>query len=127
MRERDRKIKQTGPVRKLGSTDMCEVCGNTYTVTCGLQKYCPGCAKDAVRAIDRVQSLEYYHRNKEQINHVRNQRRRKTNVCVICGKEFLANGKCTNTCSPECHAIIKKEWQRKADKKRNRNKKTGCS
>ncbi len=124
MRQRDRERKRNGPLRNLGSTDNCAVCGNQYIVTSGLQKYCPNCAKDAVRAIDRVHGLEYYHANKERINPARNQKRRKTNVCVICGKEFLANGSPTVTCSDECHNKLKKIWQKRADdKRRPRNKK----
>lgn len=128
IRQRDRDRKRNGPSRKLGSTDICAVCGKTYTVTSGMQRYCPDCAIDAIRAIDRAQGREYYQANKEWLKPVRNQRRRKTIVCVICGKEFPANGKPTVTCSPECHAVRKKEWQKRGDekRKRKRNKKADC-
>ena len=54
----------------------CEICGKEYVIASARQKYCPDCAKDAVKAVDRQQGLEYYHINKKRINPVRNERRR---------------------------------------------------
>lgn len=52
IRERDldkyqRKI--AGRLRKIGSTDTCQVCGKQYTVDHSNQKYCPGCSESEMR------------------------------------------------------------------------------
>jgi len=65
-----------GFVRHIGDTDICEVCHAPYIVTGGGQRYCKDCAPEAVRAVDRKQSLEWYHQNSDTYNPVRNKRRR---------------------------------------------------
>ena len=56
-REQQRKRRaQGGALRPLGSTDTCVICGKSYVVNSARQKYCPDCAHDAVRAVDREQS-----------------------------------------------------------------------
>ena len=52
-----------GTTRKLGSTGVCEICGKEYIVSSGLQRYCPGCAPDAVREIDRAQARAWARAN----------------------------------------------------------------
>ena len=113
---------KAGTARRLGSEDLCAVCGQPYTVNSGLQKYCPKCAPEAVAALDRQQGMEYYKTNKERINPVRNARRRKMSICVICGKIFPAAGTCTNTCSPECRTLKRRQLNRKYDTKRSPRK-----
>jgi len=120
-KSKDNYKQRLGLTRKLGSTDNCARCGKPYTVTGGLQKYCPGCAVEAMRENDRNQALQYYEDNKEQINPVRNDKRRvKTKKCVVCGKEFDPNGTVRNTCSQECRRKQRQIWQREADKKRKK-------
>lgn len=51
--ETDRRHKarvKAGLTRRLGSTDKCQRCGKEYIVSGGMQKYCPDCAEEAVRA-----------------------------------------------------------------------------
>lgn len=48
IRQRDREKHQrqrAGTLRKIGSTDLCDKCGRTYTVTGGYQKFCPVCSE----------------------------------------------------------------------------------
>lgn len=107
-----------GTTRKIGSTDICEVCGKEYIVSGGLQKYCPDCAPDAVREIDRAQARAW-----SSANTTPESRRKARNAaaamhkCVVCGKLFPhdpARGKAT-TCSKECSAALhdarSKEWE----------------
>lgn len=124
-RERNHKYKQRrreGRSRKLGSTDLCEVCGKEYTVTAGLQKYCPDCAAEAIAAKDRIKSREW---NAANIDYdKRREDRQKATAflkCVICGTEFQPDGGAPITCSPECSAALQKK--NTADyQKRNREK-----
>ena len=72
--------KKKGLARKLGSIDICERCGKEYTVTAGLQKYCPDCAPEAIAEKDRELGLEFYHKNKYFINSARAQKREKSSL-----------------------------------------------
>lgn len=120
-KSKDNHKQRLGLTRKIGSTDNCARCGKPYTVTGGLQKYCPDCADEAMRENDRNQARQYYEDNKEQTNPVRNNKRRvKTKQCVICGKEFDANGTAKKTCSDDCRKKQRQTWQREADKKRKK-------
>lgn len=120
-KSKDNYKQRMGLTRKIGSTDYCTRCGKPYTVTGGLQKYCPDCAAEAMQENDRNQALQYYEDNKEQTNPVRNDKRRvKTKQCVICGKEFDADRTARNTCSEECRKKQRQTWQREADKKRKK-------
>ncbi len=65
-----------GNVRHIGSLDICVRCGAEYLVCDPNQIYCPTCAPDAIKEIDKMQGLAYYHRNKDRLNPVRNERRR---------------------------------------------------
>lgn len=127
-RECDRKWKQKKRAgmptsRPLGSIGRCEICGAEYIVTSARQRYCPNCAKSAVAAVDRKQAMEHYEAAKETENPRRNERRRvKTKTCVICGKLFPADGTARNTCSSECAKKQRKEWQRKKNTKRRKQK-----
>lgn len=103
--------KRAGAVRKIGSTAMCESCGKPYTVQSGQQRYCPDCAENQIAAKDRQQGLEYYHKNKDWINPIRNLTR-STHVCRICGKVFVGEHK-QFYCSPEC---LKEANRRHAEK-----------
>ena len=57
---------KAGNARQIGGTDICQICGKEYTVTGGLQRYCPQCAPDAVREIDRAQSREWMAEHREE-------------------------------------------------------------
>ena len=51
--------------RPLGSTDKCTVCGKEYVVKSSRQKYCPECAYDAVREVDRPASRAWNREHKD--------------------------------------------------------------
>ena len=114
--------KKEGKVRSIGSTDICQRCGKPYTVDSGLQKYCPDCREEAMKELDRTQSLEYYHENKEQINPRRNIKRAALpRRCPVCGNDFKPRGP-QKYCSAECKNKMFKPLQPAYDKNRKRNK-----
>lgn len=84
--------KREGKAREIGSADICKNCGKKYIVVGSLQKYCPECAPEMIKALDRVQGLEYYKKNKGTINPTRKIVRRKPNFCEKCGKPIPAAG-----------------------------------
>lgn len=105
-RERSAKYRKSTPKRSLGSKDICQNCGEEYTVEGGLQKYCPKCQDIMHKKLDTEQSLEYYRKNKEIINPARNAKRRVPDArCVICGKDFKRSGR-AKAC-PECRKEYK--------------------
>lgn len=75
-REASRRHKANGTSRALGSTDLCMVCGKPYTVNSGQQKYCPDCAYDAVRAVDRQASRAWNHAHKDTYYPTKNAKRK---------------------------------------------------
>lgn len=99
--------KRNGKSREIGSCDFCQNCGKKYIVSGSLQKYCPICAPEMHRALDRVQGLEYYERNKDKINPPRKIARRKKKLCERCGKDISAVGK-KRFCD-SCAVCAKKE------------------
>lgn len=117
----DNQKQKLGLTRKIGSIDRCERCGKSYTVTGGLQKYCPDCSAAAMKENDKNHAKQHYRDNKEQINPVRYEKRRvKTKQCVICGKMFEADGTPRNTCSPECRKKQRQIWQKTGDANRTK-------
>lgn len=119
-RERERLHKQKGSNRPLGSTDYCVACGKPYIVNGGLQKYCPKCAPKEVAKIDRKQSLEYYGKNKEQINPKRYAERAmdlSELTCAVCGKKFSGHKNqkvCGEKCREKYIKIQAREYERNA-------------
>ena len=120
---RRRKYRASGFSRHLGDIDNCVVCGKEYVVCSGLQKYCPDCAPEAVREIDREQSIRW---NRENDYYAKREEtpRRGVKICVVCGREIApGTGTATVTCSPECADARRKEIQHRADaKRRSRSK-----
>ena len=126
-RERERIYRERqklGNTRKLGSTDICEVCGKEYIVTGGLQKYCTECSAEAIAAKDRIKSREW---NRQNIDYdkQREDRQKATapRKCVICGKEYIPDGGGSVTCSRECAAEHRKrqhsKWETEHREERN--------
>lgn len=115
--------KAAGQTRKLGSLDICTVCGKPYTVNGGLQKYCPDCAEEAVREIDRRQSSEWNaaHTTPEQRKNERNAASAPI-PCAVCGKPFIPTDS-SLTCSPECskqlHSQRHSAWESAHRQERN--------
>lgn len=120
-RERRRKYNRSGFQRKIGSLDICVRCGKEYIVKCGAQKYCSNCAPIVHAEQDRIQGMEWYHNHSKEINPIRNEsRRKKVQICVICGEEFPCDGTRRNACSTECRKKQKQAWQKRADAKRRK-------
>jgi len=71
-----RKLKKEGLTREIGGIDQCESCKNDYVVESGMQRYCQDCRPIVYAKTDKEMSLEYYHKNKEVNNPIRNKRRR---------------------------------------------------
>lgn len=95
---------RSGTTRKLGSEDCCIVCGDLYIVKSGNQHYCPNCAVEAVRVIDRQQSKDWNAANTTPEGR-RELRQAQTAelLCIVCGKPYAPNSK-SLSCSPECAA-----------------------
>ena len=97
-----RKRAKLGTIRKLGSIDICSVCGNEYIVNGPKQKYCKDCAEEAYKEVDRIQGREWAANN---MNYAQRNADRQSAiapiVCVVCGKEFYPHT-AQITCSPEC-------------------------
>lgn len=97
-----RERKKAGTTRPIGSTAYCEICGNPYTVMGSLQRYCPGCAPEAVRQKANAGSRAW---NAEHTTPEGRRAMRKAHVaeisCAVCGRMFAPTGP-TTTCSPAC-------------------------
>lgn len=99
--------------RPLDSIDRCVRCGAEYAVKSARQKYCPGCAYEAVREVDRPASRAWNQDHKDTYYPAKNAKRRKDRYCIICGALITAKT-ATITCSPAC----------KAERTRQRNRAT---
>lgn len=108
--------------RKIGSEDICEVCGKPYIVKSGLQKYCPECAKTVVPENIREHKREYMAEHSETYNAIRDEKRHGRLICKVCGKPFEGGVSGAQTCSPECAAILRKQAMQRAEKKRSPRK-----
>ena len=126
-REQGRTCKQRqrkGQTRRLGSIDKCEVCGKDYIVNSARQRYCPDCAPERYREVDREQSRgwlkravekhgeEYFRdhlKRKREFWHKQNDRE---HVCPMCGSVFLAdkhNKKVCGICQKRTDAELIKQ------------------
>lgn len=108
---------RAGAARKLGSTDVCQICGAEYVVTGSLQKYCPACAADAVKAVDREQGRVWAAENREANAARKKELAQRRKVCRVCGEVF-STGTTSVTCSPGCAKVLKSYRQAVADHKR---------
>lgn len=115
-KESTKRYRDNGPTRPLGSIDHCIVCGKEYVVKSGLQHYCPDCAGEAVRQLDREASKKWNAEN--NFYQQRSQKPRSgQKICVICGKP-VPPGTPRVTCSEECDKLRIKYNQGKAEIKR---------
>lgn len=111
--------KKEHPDRPIGSVDKCVICGKEYTVNSARQKYCPDCAHEAVRVIDRQQSIRWNQENRDTYYAGRNEKRRAKRFCVICGAPITAKT-VTITCeNPACKLERKRQRQAASDARRN--------
>lgn len=116
--------KVAGKTRRIGSEDVCERCGKTYTVNSGRQRYCPECAPLAVAEIDRRQGIEWYNKNGGALLHAKYNEAKKgsAKTCIICGKEFESSttaATCCKECQTEYRKIKKAEWEKSHREERN--------
>lgn len=119
-KENAKRYRQNGPARHLGSIDRCIICGKEYVVKSGGQHYCPDCAEEAVRQLDREASKRWNAENNFYEQRAR-QPRSGQKVCVICGKP-ISPGTARVTCSEECDKLRIKYNQDKAEIKRGNRK-----
>lgn len=102
---------RAGTVRPIGSTAHCTRCGKPYTVTGGLQRYCPECAPVAVRETVNAHKREYA-LERMDINHARKAEltaQRRT-LCAYCGKPYQQQSH-ELYCSPECQRELRRIGQ----------------
>lgn len=122
---RSKERKKAGTSRQLGSTDICQHCGKPYTVTSGLQRYCPDCAKEVVPENIRQHKRDYMADNRDRFNAHHQAMRSQRRVCAICGKTFDSPTN-TTVCSADCAAeqtrrsrvrwkILKEDTDEKSD------------
>lgn len=122
-RERDRRAKRAkraGSSRKIGATDQCLICKADYTVRSGIQKYCSKCSAEAVKEKERNRKRKYAQENIEKIHQKKREMRAGSKVCTICGNPVMIATP-TVTCSEDCARELRRQWQARGDKKRNRN------
>lgn len=120
-RETNRRHKQAGTMRPIGSTDKCAVCGSDYIVKSGRQKYCSDkCQREGILAWQREHKKGY---EKATGQNAKKQDRRKNQqkICVYCAKPFRSSN-ATNLCSEYCRAEYAKIQMCKADIKRGRKR-----
>lgn len=108
---------RAGKTRKLGSTDICTICGNPYTINSPNQRYCPDCAADAVRQIDQAQSRAWAADHRGEMLDRKKERARNRKICVVCGSQFYT-GTTAIVCSEKCAEVMKSYRQAVADHKR---------
>lgn len=113
-----------GKTRRIGSEDICTICGKPYTVASGLQRYCPSCAPAIYAEIDRQQGRAWYTANADPDTR-RETRKAHTAelLCAICGSPFKPTD-ASVTCSPACSAELRKRnnaaWEKAHREERNK-------
>ena len=122
-RESAERQRKRGTRRPIGSIDLCEVCGGEYVVNSARQRYCPACAREAIRAVDRQHSRAWNEVNTTPEGRKTERKASSAEIpCAVCGKPFVPTDSAV-TCSPECREIYRKrscaEWE--AQNKDHRN------
>lgn len=59
--------KKAGKIIPVGSVIKCELCGNDIIKHSGLQRFCEECAAKHLKAVDKLQSLEWKTNNPKKI------------------------------------------------------------
>ena len=104
--------------RPLGSIDHCSRCGKEYVVNSARQKYCPDCAYEGVREVDRPMSRAWNQANKDTYYPAKNESRRAERLCIICGRPITAKTATVTCDNPDCRRERIRQRQRAADAKR---------
>ena len=120
-KEANKRCKMSKTVRRIGSTDICSVCGKEYTVNGARQKYCKDCAEEATKKVVRAHKIEYNRAHKETLYPHKEKMRNNGYVCVVCGKIFDKSTP-TVTCSPECRIQLKKKRIRERNYRNGKRK-----
>ena len=112
------------------SVGRCEVCGREFIYASARQRYCPDCAKEAIKTSDRRQGLVWYYANDtEERRKAKSQRQKErrdgrrgkqrdldllvawksltkkwaVKDCIVCGKKI--SNRRRHYCSEKCHMI----------------------
>lgn len=111
------------------SIGKCEVCGKEFVYASARQRYCPYCAKEAWKASDRGQGIEYYHANNtEEKRTERNKNRREVysrrprKKCKACGKEIPLGSYRKRYCSAGCAKTAKRYQEMESKLRAGRRK-----
>lgn len=122
-READRKYRKHGANRHIGDTDICVRCGKLYVINGSNQRYCPDCAKEAVREVANKQSIKWNHANYPA------DKRRAVRyasalflICAVCGRSFQPDPKHAN--SVACSDACREEYSRRLSSQYGQNNKT---
>ena len=99
-RELRQSLRRQESGRQIGSLAPCNRCGEPYLVKSGSHKYCAKCAKENIRE-KRVKATSVP--RAPVIRPTRPPKEPKITTCVVCGKQFKANGHIT--CSPTCRLL----------------------
>lgn len=116
-RENDAAYHRNSAARPIGSTDLCDKCGQPYIVNSSRQRYCKDCAPSAVAANVRDAKRVYQNDYAAQLGSDRNDNRRRSKICLFCGAVFQS-GTARVTCSPECEDKLRKQRQKVYDSRR---------
>ena len=101
------------PGRKVGDTDYCVLCGKTYTVNSGAQKYCPECRAKTEAELRRKTAAEYVARGRVPVDPPKIRERKQyrpinIKICAVCGKPFADPPSSKRVCcSKDCSSIRK--------------------
>lgn len=97
------KNRKSVPSRRLGSIDICQICGAEYTVNSGRQKYCSDeCSRIATLQWQR-EHKKGYAKSSGQYEKRKELQRNQKKICVYCGRIFSGR-ESSNTCSEYCHS-----------------------
>lgn len=118
-----RRRSAAGKSRKIGSEDICVVCGKLYTVSSGNQCYCPECAPEAVGRAVREHKRQYAANRAEHMARYKADMSSNRHVCIICGTVFDSDLPIV-TCSPDCDKIRRRRNQQTAELNRKSRRKT---
>jgi len=120
-KENEKRHRENGTSRKLGSIDKCEICGKEYIVKSGRSKYCDDCKRKADLDYKIKHNSENRENNKNKLNEEKIiYRSKRIKVCKYCLKEFPVTGNnsyCSEYCKNEEHKIV----QATADLNRGKN------
>lgn len=101
--------RRSGTNRHIGSIDLCDRCGKPYTVSGGLQRFCPVCGKVNLSALNRDGAKAWRDANKDRYQSAKAAYTEDTKAhakdapvfCSVCGLPFDRQSAKQRTC-PDC-------------------------